>query len=74
LDHERGTSPRTAYELDPELRAHIEARRKMTLAQRALDDLLQLPDLGDRLCLAAARIRPEIYIWEREQLGGEVGG
>jgi hypothetical protein len=43
----------------------------MTPAQRALDDLLQRRDLGERLCLAAARIRPEMYIWEREQLGGE---
>jgi hypothetical protein len=71
LYDERGTGPRTADEPDPELQARIEARRNMTPAQRALDDLLLLPDLGERLCLAAARIRPELYIWEREQLGGE---
>jgi hypothetical protein len=69
-----------SYGPDPELQAWInqrarsEARKSMTPSQRALDDLLQLPDLGERLCLAAARIRPELYIWEREQLGGEVNG
>jgi hypothetical protein len=46
----------------------------MTPSQRALDGLLQLPDLGERLCLGIARIRPELYIWEREQLGGEPNG
>jgi hypothetical protein len=74
LYDERGTGPRTACEPDPELQARIEARRNMTPGQRALDDLLQLPDLAERLCLAAARIRPELYIWEREQIGGEVNG
>jgi hypothetical protein len=74
LYDDRGTAPRTAHEQDPELQARIEARRNMTPAQRALDDLLQLPDLGERLCLSAARIRPELYIWEREQLGGGLDG
>jgi hypothetical protein len=50
------------------------ARRNMTPSQRAVDDLLQLPDLGERLCLGNARIRPELYTWEREQLGGELNG
>jgi hypothetical protein len=74
LYDEGGTGPRTAYKPDPELQARIEARRNMTPAQRALDDLLQRPDLGERLCLGNARTRPELYIWEREQLGGEVNG
>jgi hypothetical protein len=40
---------------DPALQARIEARRNMNPLQRALDDLLQLPDLGGRLarCIAA---------------------
>jgi len=46
----------------------------MTPSQRAVDDLLQLPDLGERLCLGNASIRPELYTWEREQLGGELNG
>jgi hypothetical protein len=39
---------------DPAVQARIEARRNMTIVQRALDDLLQLPDLGERLarCIA----------------------
>lgn len=74
LHDDYGTDPRTADEPDPQLQAHIEARRNMTPAQRGLDDLLQLPDLGERICLTAVRIRPEIYIWEREPLGGEVSG
>jgi hypothetical protein len=43
----------------------------MTPTQRAIDDLLQLPDIGERLCLGIARIRPELYIWGREQLWTE---
>jgi hypothetical protein len=66
-DDRRGGS-RTAHKPDPEIQARIEARRSMTPSQRALDDLLQLPDLGERLCLGIARIRPELYLWEREQL------
>jgi hypothetical protein len=39
---------------DPAIQARIEARRNMTVVQRAVDDLLQLPDLGERLarCIA----------------------
>jgi hypothetical protein len=70
LYDERGTGPRTPYTPDPEIQARIDARRSMTPSQRALDDLLQFPDLGERLCLAAARIRPELYISDREQFGG----
>jgi hypothetical protein len=65
---------RTTYQPHPETQARVEARRSMTPPQRVLDDLSQLPDLGERLCLAAARIRPELYIWEREQLGGGLDG
>jgi hypothetical protein len=60
-----------SYKPDPEMQSRIEASRSITPPQRVLDDLLQLPDLGERLWLAAARIRPELYIWERKQLGGE---
>jgi hypothetical protein len=48
-----------------------EARKGMTPSQKALDDLLQLPDIGERLCLAIARVRPELYISDREQLASE---
>jgi hypothetical protein len=54
---------------NPDLR--YETRKTMTPPQKATDDLLQFPDLGERLCLAIARIRPELYIWEREQLWTE---
>jgi hypothetical protein len=39
---------------DPAVQARIEARRNMTPVQRVLDDLLHLPDLGERLtrCIA----------------------
>jgi hypothetical protein len=39
---------------DTTVRARIEARRSMTPIQRALDDLLHLPDLGERLCRCIA--------------------
>jgi hypothetical protein len=42
----------------------LEARKAMTPPQRALDNLLQMPDLGERICLGIARIRPELYIGE----------
>jgi hypothetical protein len=56
---------------DPERLARYEARKTMTPSQKALDDLLHLPDIGERLCLAIANHRPELYIWEREQLGSD---
>jgi hypothetical protein len=34
----------------------------------ALDRLLELPDLGERLCRSIAVVRPELYIAEREEL------
>jgi hypothetical protein len=61
-------SGKSGIEPDLETLARIEARRNMTPSQKALDDLLQLPDLGERLCLAIARERPEFYIAEREEL------
>jgi hypothetical protein len=64
----KGTRP------GPDFQARTDARKAMTPSQRATDDLLQLPDLGERLCLSTARIRPELYIWEREQLGGGLDG
>ena len=73
-DERRSTGVWAPYKPDPAMQARIEARRSMTPSQRELDNLLQQPDLGERLCLGAARIRPELYIWEREQLGGEVNG
>jgi len=57
--------------LDAEALARHKARKTMTPPQRAVDDLLQLPDLGERLCLGIARMRPELYIWEREQLASD---
>jgi hypothetical protein len=70
-DDRRRALRTTTYAPDPEIQARIETRRSMTPSQRALNDLLQLPDLGERLCLGIARMRPELYIWEREQLDGE---
>jgi hypothetical protein len=74
LYDDRRSGPRTAHQPDPEIQARIETRRSMTPSRRALDDLLQLSDIGERLCLGIAGIRPELYIWEREQLGGESNG
>ena len=37
-----------SYPPNPAVQGRIEARRKMTPAQRAVDDLLHLPDLGER--------------------------
>jgi hypothetical protein len=71
LFDERRSGPRTAYRPDPQMQARTEARRSMTPPQRALDDLLQRPDFGERLCLDIARMRPELYIWEREQLASD---
>jgi hypothetical protein len=63
------------YRPDPEQEARWEARKAMTSpVQLWVDNLLHLPDLGERLCLAIARMRPELYIWEREQLAGETNG
>ena len=49
----------------------VKPARPKTQVERALDRLLELPDLGERLCLAIARNRPELYIIDREQLGGD---
>jgi hypothetical protein len=53
-DEPDGWRNRPGYRPDPAVRARAERRRKMTLTQRALDDLLRLPDLGQRLCRAIA--------------------
>jgi hypothetical protein len=58
-----GRKPSSAFDS-----SRAERRKTMTPPHKATDDLMQLPDLGERLCLAAARQRPELYIWEREQL------
>ena len=39
---------------DPEVQARIERRRIMGPVERAVDDLLQRPDIGMRLCLCIA--------------------
>jgi hypothetical protein len=51
-DEQKGKSP--LLQPNPQIMARIEARPNMTLVQRAVDDLLQLPDLGERLCKAIA--------------------
>jgi hypothetical protein len=71
LYDEKRTGCGKRHEPNPDLVFRMEARKAMTPLQRAVDDLLRLPDLGERLCLGIARMRPELYIWEREQLGGE---
>jgi hypothetical protein len=45
---------RTQHQPDPAIQARVEARKNMTPVQRALDDLLHLPDLGERLCQCIA--------------------
>ena len=57
---------------DGALLVRIDARKNMTPSQKAVDDLLQLPDLGERICMGIARVRPELYVWERERLWEEV--
>jgi hypothetical protein len=59
------SSRSTSWRPDPAIKARAEARRDMTLVQRAVDDLLHLPDLGERLCRGIAWHRPELYIAER---------
>jgi hypothetical protein len=43
-----------SYRPDPAVQARVEARRAMDPVQRAVDDLLHLPDIGERLarCIA----------------------
>jgi DNA primase len=48
-----------------------EARKSMTPSQKAADNLFHIADMGERICLAIARVRPELYLWEREQLGSD---
>jgi len=43
-----------ALRTDPEVQARIERRRTMGPVERAVDDLLQRPDIGMRLCLCIA--------------------
>jgi hypothetical protein len=69
-DEKRGSGKRT--QPDPDLVFPMEARRHVTPSQKATDDLLHLPDIGERLCLAIARMRPELYIWKREDLADEI--
>jgi hypothetical protein len=40
----------------------------MTRLQRALDDLLHLPDIGERLCKGIGRHRPELYLMAKHDL------
>jgi hypothetical protein len=53
-DDPEGWRSRTDWRPDPAVQARIEARRKMGPVERALDDLLRLPDLGERLCRGIA--------------------
>jgi hypothetical protein len=64
----RRTSP------DPDLLLRMDTRKAMRPSQKAADDIYHLADIGERLALAIARQRPELYIWEREQLAGETNG
>jgi hypothetical protein len=56
----------------PATEARIAARRSMSPTSRAADDLLQLPDIGERLCKAiawhaAAAADPEYWAWRAVQ-------
>jgi hypothetical protein len=68
-DEKRSGNPSSAF--NESAQARYDARKVMTPSQRALDDLLHLPDIGERLVMATARLRPELYIWEREELWQE---
>jgi hypothetical protein len=48
-DNPRGWADRTSWRPDPTVRARTEARRDMGPVQRAVDDLLHLPDIGERI-------------------------
>jgi hypothetical protein len=65
---------RTAFTPDPAIQARIEARRAMTAPQRVLDDLVHRSDIGTRLVLGIAQMRPELYFaekWDLDISGGE---
>jgi hypothetical protein len=72
-DEQRWGRPDDSHDWIMELRGRQEARKTMDKVQLQVDNLLHMPDLGERLALAIARERPELYIWEREQLGGDHG-
>jgi hypothetical protein len=57
FDSPRATTGRSV--IDPRIQARIERRRGMTPVQRATDDLLQLPDLAERLVHSIARIEKQ---------------
>jgi hypothetical protein len=53
-DDAGGWVNRSSWRPDPAVKARSEARRDRTLIERATDDLLHLPDLGERLCRGIA--------------------
>jgi hypothetical protein len=53
-DDPGGWVNRSGWKPDPAIKARQLARRDMTLVERAVDDLLQLPDIGERLCRGIA--------------------
>jgi hypothetical protein len=55
-------------EAERRIEARIEARRTMSAPLRQLDDLIHLPDIGTRLVLAIAQIRPELYFAVKHDL------
>ena len=58
-----------AWKPDPEEQARYARRRTMTRVEKALDDLLHLPDFAQRLCQIIGRRRPELYLQEKRELG-----
>lgn len=44
------------------------ARQSMTPSQKALDNLLHLPDIGERLCKTVGRRRPELYLMDKHEM------
>jgi hypothetical protein len=62
------TAVRTTAAPDPHIQARIEARRTMNAPQRQLDNLIHLPDIGTRLVLAIAQIRPGLYFAVKHDL------
>jgi hypothetical protein len=53
---------------DPAAEAKYRARKTMTPPQKALDDLLHLPDFAERLCQIIGRRRPELYLTDKHDM------
>jgi len=62
------------YKADNEAEARYRARKAMTPVQKVLDDLLHLPDFGERLCKGIGRHRPELYLMDKHEMTAQECG